>query len=50
MFLSMDVISYFDLSFLRYIGFYNVLRKHKILINTNLPLKELLEDNFQPEK
>lgn len=42
----MDVISYFDISFLRYIGFYNVLKRHKILTNTNLPLKELLDTNF----
>lgn len=50
MFLSKDVISYFDLSFLRYIGFYSVLKKHRNLINTMKPLNELIEDIFRPEK
>ncbi|CAD8181015.1 unnamed protein product [Paramecium pentaurelia] len=50
MFLSKDVISYFDLSFLRYIGFYSVLKTHRHLINTTKPLNELIEDNFRPEK
>lgn len=50
MFLSKDVISYFDLSFLRYIGFYSVLKTHRHLINTMKPLNELIEDKFIPEK
>ncbi|CAD8191236.1 unnamed protein product [Paramecium pentaurelia] len=50
MFLSKDVISYFDLSFLRYIGFYSVLKKHKHLLNIAQPLNEQIEDNFRPEK
>ena len=50
MYLSKDLISYFDLSFLRYIGFYAVLRKHRHLISTAKPLNELIEDNFRPEK
>lgn len=50
MFLSKEVISYFDLSFLRYIGFYSVLKKHKLLLNTNRPLKELIEDENKFEK
>ncbi|CAD8095967.1 unnamed protein product [Paramecium sonneborni] len=50
MFLSKDVISYFDLSFLRYIGFYTVLKQHRHLISTKKPLNELIEDDFKPEK
>lgn len=50
MFLSKDVISDFDISFLRYIGFYSVIKKHRHLINTMKPLNELIEDNFRPEK
>lgn len=43
MFLSKDVISYYDLSFLRYIGFYSVLKKHKLLLNTARPIIELID-------
>ncbi|CAD8114498.1 unnamed protein product [Paramecium sonneborni] len=50
MFLSKDVISYFDLSFLRYIGFYSVLKKHQQLLNTSKPINELIRQEFKHEK
>ncbi|CAD8054707.1 unnamed protein product [Paramecium primaurelia] len=50
MFLQKDVISYFDLSFLRYIGFYSVLKKHKLLLNTTRPIMELIDDDNKVEK
>lgn len=50
MFLSKDVISYFDLSFLRYIGFYFVLKRHRHLLKIANHLDELIEENFRPGK